>query len=146
MTNHARRWTMLNDEVLSQRIDPILSQEIFQTPVSNNNNKKKRKTYRPLTRQTHTRYADSNRIFKRMVPIDYCYQSKKELSVTFPFTCPVTARRLTLCTALSTWSPSFTSRDLYLCCRSPASRAKHSYFDSSKLNGSNSKSMSGLIA
>ena len=39
-------------------------------------------------------------------------------SGTFPFTCPVTAlpvsyrRRLTLCTALSTSPPRFTSRDL----------------------------------
>ena len=76
------------------------------------------------------------------------YQSKKKYQETF--TCPVTAlavscrRRLTLCTCsslhLSTWSPRFTSRDLYLRCRSLASRAKHSfYFGPPKINGSNSK-------
>ena len=78
---------------------------------------------------------------------------KKEVPGTFPLTCPVTdltvfyRRRLTLCTALSTWSPRFTSRDLYLRCRSLASRAKLSfYFGHPKINGSNSKSISALIA
>ena len=42
----------------SQRIDPMLLQEIFQTPFSSNNNKKKRKTYRPVARQKHTCYAN----------------------------------------------------------------------------------------
>ena len=52
-----------------------------------------------------------SRIFKRMVPVDYSYQSKKQVSGTFSFACPVTAlpvsyrRRLTLCTALSTSPP-----------------------------------------
>ena len=41
---------------------------------------------------------------------------------------------------LSTWSPRFTSHDLYLRCRSLASRAKRSfYFGPPKINGSNSK-------
>ena len=70
---------------------------------------------------------------------------KKEASGTFPLACLVTAlpvsyrRRLTLCTAVSTWSPRFTSHDLYLHCRSLASRAKRSfYFGPPKINGSNS--------
>ena len=47
---------------------------------------------------------------------------------------------------LSTWSPWFTSRDLYLRCRAVASRAKLScYFGPPKINGSNSKSISALI-
>ena len=79
-----------------------------------------------------------------MVPVDY-YNLKKEkekkVSGTLPFICPVTAlsvfyrRRLTLCTALSTWSPRFTRRNLYLRRRSLASRAKHSfYFGSPKIS------------
>ena len=106
--------------------------------------------------ETHTQ-TGSSRIFKRMVPADYSYQRKKEVSRNFPCTCPVTAlpvyyrRRLTLCTALwlhlSTWSPRFTSRDRYMRCRSLASRAKHSfYFGSPKIIGSNSKSITALIA
>ena len=40
----------------------------------------------------------------------------------------------------STWSPRFTSHDLYLRCRSLASRAKRSFdFGPPKTNGSNSK-------
>ena len=41
---------------------------------------------------------------------------------------------------LSTWSPRLTSHDLYLRCRSLASRAKRSfYFGPPKINGRNSK-------
>ena len=55
-------------------------------------------------------------------------------------------RRLTLCTALSTWSPRYTSSDLYLRCGSLASLAKRSFhFDPPKINGSNSKSVFALI-
>ena len=96
-----------------------------------------------MARQKHTLTQTGvlNRIFKRLVPVSI----KKEASGTFSFTCPVTAlpvsyrRRLTLCTALSTWSPRFTRHDLYQR-RSLASRAKRSfYFGPPKINGSNSK-------
>jgi len=51
---------------------------------------------------------------------------------------------LNLCTALSTWSPRFISRDLYLCL---AIRAKWScHFGPPKINGSSSKFNSALIA
>ena len=69
---------------------------------------------------------------------------------TFPFTCPVTAlliscrRCLNLCTALSTWSPRFISRDLYLSLAIWAKRSFH--FSPLKINGSSSKSNSALIA
>ena len=79
-----------------------------------------------------------------MVPVDYSYQWKKEVSGTFPFTCPVTAlpvfyrRRWTLCSLhLVT---RFTSHNLYLRCPSLASRAKRSFnFGPPKINGSTSK-------
>ena len=61
------------------------------------------------------------------------------------YCCPVTALPvsyhicLTLCTALSTWSPRFTSCDLYLRCQCVAIWAKHCfYFGPPKINGSNS--------
>ena len=71
---------MLGGQGFSQRIDPMLLQEIFQTPFSNNNKKKKinLKAYRPVARQKHTPYVDSRRIFKRKVPVDYSYQSRKK--------------------------------------------------------------------
>ena len=68
MLGDGLRCTVLGDEVFSQRIDPMLLQEIFQTPFSTtttttattttttinnkNNNKKKRKekNYRPVAR------------------------------------------------------------------------------------------------
>ena len=50
--------TVLGDEVFCQRIDPMLLQEIFQTPFSNNNNniytKKRKKKKRLVARQKHT--------------------------------------------------------------------------------------------
>ena len=71
---------------------------------------------------------------------------KKEVSGTFSFTCSITALPVSY-TALSTWSRRFTSRDLYLPCRSLASRARRSfYFGPPKINGSNSTSISALIA
>ena len=70
---------------------------------------------------------------------------KKEVTGTFLFTCSVKAlpvsyfRRLNLCTPLSTWSPRFTSHDLYLRCRSLASLAKRSfYFGPPKIHGNKS--------
>ena len=72
------RCTVLGDKVFSQRIDPLLLQEIFQTPFSNNNKKKRKEkpTGRWHARITQT---DSSRIFKRMVPVDYSYQSKRSI-------------------------------------------------------------------
>ena len=93
---------------------------------------------------THLRkQAVLSRIFKRMVPV------KKEVSGTFFFylssnsfasflsqTSNLVHRSL----HLSTWSPRFTSHDLYLRRRSLASRAKRSfYFGPPKINGSNCK-------
>ena len=67
------------------------------------------------TPETHTlreQVGVHSTIFKRMVPVDYSYQSKtKEVSGIFYFICPVTALPvsyripLTLCTALSTSPP-----------------------------------------
>ena len=74
--------------------------------------RKEKPTGRWHARNTHLRKQVAlSRIFKRMVPVDYSYQSKKKYPGTFSFTCPVTAlpvsyrRRLTLCTALSTSPP-----------------------------------------
>ena len=74
--------------------------------------RKEKPTGRGQARNTHLRkHTLTSRIFKRMVPVDYSYQSKKEVSGTFSFACPVTAlpvsyrRRLTLCPALSTSPP-----------------------------------------
>ena len=99
--------------LFSKRIDPMLIQEIFQTPFynNNNNNNKENPTGRWHARNTHGTQTGSSGIFKRMVPVDYSYQSKKEVSGTFSFTCLVTALpgfnrgRLTLCTALSISPP-----------------------------------------
>ena len=121
--------------------------------------RKEKPTGRWHVRNTHLRKeVVLSRIFKRMVPVDYSYQSKKkkkkkkkkkEVSGTFSFTCPVTAFSSFLSQTsnlvhrslhLSTWSPRFTSHNLYLRCRSLASRAKRSfYFGLPKINGSNSK-------
>ena len=115
-----------------------------------NNNEKKRKTYRPVARQKHTLTQTGSilsRIFKRMVPVDYSYQSKKKYQEPFlllvqlcQFPIRQTSNLMRRSLHLSTWSPRFTSHDLYLRCRSLASRAKHSfYFGPPKINGSNSK-------
>ena len=84
-----------------------------------------------------------------MVPVDYSYQSKKKYQEPFCFTCPSnsftsfllpTSNLVHRSPNLSTWSSRFPSHDLYLCCWSLASRAKHSfYFGPLKTNGSNSK-------
>ena len=113
-------------------------------------------------RNTNVMQTCSSRIFKCMVPVDYSFQSigillsiKTEVSGTFPFTCPVNSfasfllqmSNLTLCTALSTWSPRVTRCNLYLNCWSLASWAKCSFhFSPPKINGSNSKYISALIA
>jgi len=44
----------MGEEVFSQCIDPMLLQEIFQTPFSNNNNEKKKENYQTVARQKHT--------------------------------------------------------------------------------------------
>ena len=77
MDRGARSWVT----IFSQRIHPMLLQEIFQTPFSNNNKEKERKTYQLVACQKHTQ-TDSSRIFKRMVPVDY-YQSKKKYQEPF---------------------------------------------------------------
>ena len=67
----------------SHRTDPMLLQEIFQTPFSNNNNKIKRDGgggggYRPEERQKkQTHYANIIEYSRYIVPADY-YQLKKE--------------------------------------------------------------------
>ena len=53
MLSNGLRCKMLSDHFFSQRINPMLLQEIFQTPFSNNNNEKKRKTYLPVACQKH---------------------------------------------------------------------------------------------
>ena len=79
----------------------------------NNNNEKKRKTYRPVAGQKHTlTQTGSNLVEYLNVWFGGLLLSiKKEVSGTFSFTWPVTAlpvsylRRLTLCTTLSTSPP-----------------------------------------
>ena len=78
--------------------------------------------------------------FRQTTPIN---QERSIRNLSF-YHCPVTAlpvsyhRCPTLCTALSTWSPRFTSCDLYLHCQCLASWAKLCfYFGPPKINGSN---------
>ena len=53
---------------------------LFQTPFSNKNKKRKEKpTGRWHARNTHVTQTGSSRIFKRMVPVDYSYQSKRSI-------------------------------------------------------------------
>ena len=115
--------------------------------------RKEKSTGRWHTRNTHVRkQVVLSRIFKRMVPVDYSYQSKKKYQepLLLLFTWPVTASFASFLSQtsnlvhrslhLSTWSPRFTSHSLYLRRRSLASRAKRSfYFGPPKINGSNSK-------
>ena len=114
--------------------------------------KEKQPTSQWHTRNTHITQTGSSRIFKCMVVGDYSYQWTKEVSRTFPFTCPGAAlpvsyhRCLYLCAALSTSPPP---RHPALSARSQplSSWAKHSFhFGPLKINGSNSKSVSALIA
>ena len=82
---------VLGDESFSQRTDPMLLQEIFQTPFSSliiiikkQTNKKqqqknKNKNYLPVAYQKHMiRKQVSSRIVKRIIPVDYPYQFKKK--------------------------------------------------------------------
>ena len=84
MLGDGLRYTVLGGEVFSQRIDPMLLQEIFQTPFSNNNNllliiiieeeeeeEEENPTGRWHARHTHVKQTGISRIFKRMVPVDY---------------------------------------------------------------------------
>ena len=80
MLGDGLRCMVLGGKVFSQRIDPMLLQEIFQTPFSNKNKKRKEKpTGRWHARNTHVTQTGSSRIFKRMVPVDYSYQSKRSI-------------------------------------------------------------------
>ena len=82
-----------------------------------------------------------------MIPVDYSYQSKKKYQEPFlllaqsqlcQFPIRQTSNLVHHSLHLSTWSPRFTSHDLYLRCWSLASRAKRSfYFGPPKINGSN---------
>ena len=125
MLGDGLRCTVLGDEIFSQRIDPMLLQEIFQTPFSNNNNKKTRKekpTGRWHARNTHVTQtqidSSSSRIFKRMVPVDYSYQSKQKYQEPFLFLSNNSLASFLsqmsnfLHSSLhpSTWSPKFTTR------------------------------------
>ena len=138
----------------------MLLQEIFQTPFSNNNNHNKKKrnekpTGRRHARNTHVTQTGSSRIFKRLVPVDYSCQSKKKYQEPFLLLVQLqlcqfpnsfasfllqTSNLLHSSLHLTTWSPRVTSRDLYLRCRSLASRAKRSFhFGPPKTNGNSSK-------
>ena len=76
------RCKVLGDEFFSQLMDSMVLQEIFQRPFSSNNDNKKKRKEKPTgqwrARNTHVTQIVSYRIFKRMVPIDYSYQPKKE--------------------------------------------------------------------
>ena len=74
--------------------------------------RKEKTTSQWQARNTHLRkQVVLSKTFKYMVPVGYSYQTKKEVSGTFSFTCPLTAlpvayrRCLTLCTAVSTSPP-----------------------------------------
>ena len=82
MLGNGLRRNVLGDECFSQCIDPMLLvvvlQEIFQTPFSDNDNKKK-KLSAGGTPETHALRKQvvlvlSSRIFKHMVLVDYSYQ------------------------------------------------------------------------
>ena len=143
------RCKVLGDEFFSQLMDSMLLQEIFQRPFSSNNDNKKKRKEKPTgqwrARNTHVTQIVSYRIFKRMVPIDYSYQPKKEYQEPSLFTCPVTAlsvfnrRRLTLCTALSTSPPghpgSPAATCIYIFGLLPIELSILFYFGPPKING-----------
>ena len=92
---------------------------------------KEKPTGRWQARNTHLRkQVVLSRIFKRMVPVDY-YQSKKKYRNLFFYLYSNSFASFLLQTSnfvhrslhLSTWSPRFISHDLYVRCRSLASRA-----------------------
>ena len=88
-TNHAQWWTEVQDVgwqiFLSAYFDPMLPQEIFQTPFSNKNNKKKWKDPAGWwhTANTHITQTGSSKIFKPMVLVDYSYQSEQKYREPF---------------------------------------------------------------
>ena len=97
--------------------------------------RKEKPTGRWHARNTHLRkQVVLSRIFKRLVPVDYFYQSKKSIrnlffylsSNSFASFLSQTSNLVHRSLHLSTWSPRFTSHYLYLRCRSLASRAKRS--------------------
>ena len=101
--------------------------------------RKEKPTGRWQARNTHLRkHVVFSRIFKRMVPVDY-YQSKKKYRNLFFYLSSNSFASFLLQTFnfvhrslhLSTWSPRFISHDLYVRCRSLASRAKLSSSSSS---------------
>ena len=100
------------------------------------------------TRNTHLcKQVILSRIFKHMVLVHYPYQSQSIGNLFFYLSSNSFASflsqtsNLVHCSLhLFTWSPRFTSHDLYLRCQSPASWAKCSfYFGPPKINCSNSK-------
>ena len=104
--------------------------------LNNNNNEKKRKTYQPLAHAL-TKQVELSRKFKRMVSVNYTCQSKKR-SIRNPFFylssnsfagfLSQTSTYVHSSLHLTTWSPRFTSHDLYLRYRSLASRAGNVIF------------------
>ena len=64
--------------ILSQRIDPMLLQDIKYNISIIIIMKRKEKATGGGTPKTHLRKHLLSRIFKRMVPVDYSYQSKKK--------------------------------------------------------------------
>ena len=70
--------------ILSQRIDPMLLQEIFLETIIMIMERKEKPTGRWQARNTHLRkQVVLSRIFKRLVAVDYSYQSKKKYQEPF---------------------------------------------------------------
>ena len=69
--------------IFSQCIFLMLLQEIFQTLFSNDNNNKKKNLPTSSTPETHVMQTGSSRIFKCIVLVDYCYQSKNKYQEPF---------------------------------------------------------------
>jgi len=123
------------------------------TPFSNNNNKKRKAkpTSQWHTRNTHITQTGNSRIFLCMVPVNrkrsiwnLSFYLSKFYFASFLLRM---SKLLHSSLHLSTWSPSFISCDLYLRCWSLANRAKRCFnFGPLKINGTNSKSVSALIA
>ena len=105
----------------------------YRTYFRHHNNEKKRKTTGWWhARNTHwCKQVVLSRTFKRMVPVDYSYQSKRSIrnlffylsSNNFASFLSQTSILVHRSLHLSIWSPRYTSHDLYLRCRSLASRA-----------------------
>ena len=70
--------------ILSQRIDPMLLQENILDTIIIIMKRKEKPTSRLHARNTLSRkQVVLSRIFKRMVPVDYSYQSKKKYQEPF---------------------------------------------------------------